>query len=191
MDYRETTLTVFGATRTVRTERTGKRTVRQLETAHTRAVRAAAEELHAAGKAAALAAAKTAARAADAAAFRHHSGPAVVAAHEAHERVARFQKGRKFEAPAFPDMEARRRPHPPVKYDLAPTDDLFAGLYEFIDPDAPAAPDAAPAVEEPRAPMGAGNFLASLLAAVQPPAPAEEPDDLLNLEDFLNDFFAA
>lgn len=190
MDYRETTVTVYGTTRSVRTERTG--TVRQLETAHTRAVRTTAEELRAAGKPAALAAAKTAARAADAAAYRHHSGTAAVAAHNAHERVARIEKKRTFEALAFPDMAARRRPHPPVKFDLAPTDALFADCHEFIDPDAPA-PDAAPApaVEEPRPPMGGKNFLASLLAAVQPPAPAvEDPEELLNLEDFLNDFFA-
>jgi hypothetical protein len=83
------------------------------------------------------------------------------------------------------------RPHPPVKFDLEPTDALFADIHEFIDPDAPAIEEA-PAAEEPRTPMGAQNFLASLLASVQPPAPAvEEPaaDEEMDLEAFLNDFF--
>ncbi|MEU9033783.1 hypothetical protein AB0D45_02545 [Streptomyces sp. NPDC048352] len=186
MDYRETTVTVYGTTRTVRTERTG--TVRQMETAHTRAVRATLEELHAAGKGKALAAAKRAARDADAKARNHHSGPDLIAAQDAHRAVARIEK-RKFEAPSFPNFKAMTRPHPPVKFDLDPTDALFADCHEFIDPDAPT--EEPPAVEEPRTPMGAQNFLASLLASVQPPAPVEEPaaEDPLDLEAFLNDFF--
>ncbi|WP_327415423.1 hypothetical protein [Streptomyces sp. NBC_01233] len=185
MDYRETTVTVYGTRRTVRTERTG--TVRQMETAHTRAVRATLEELHATGKAGALAAAKRTARAADAKARNHHSGPDLIAAQDAHRAVKRIEK-RKFEAPTFPNFKAMTRPHPPVKFDLEPTDALFDGLHEFIDPDAPT--EEPPAAEEPRAPMGAQNFLASLLASVQP-APVEEPpaDEEMDLEAFLNDFF--
>ncbi|MFF5422488.1 hypothetical protein, partial [Streptomyces misionensis] len=135
MDYRETTVTVYGATRTVRTVRTG--TVRQMETAHTRAVRAALEELRVAGKAGALAAAKRAARAADAKARNHHSGPDLIAAQDAHRAVARIEK-RAFKAPTFPNFKAMTRPHPPLKFDLEPTDALFADVHEFVDPDASA-----------------------------------------------------
>ncbi|GHA94469.1 hypothetical protein [Streptomyces chryseus] len=186
MDYRETTVTVYGTTHTVRTERTG--TVRQMETAHTRAVRATLEELHAAGKDQALAAAKATARKADAKARNHNSGPDLIAAQDAHRAVKRIEK-RKFEAPSFPNFKAMTRPHPPVKFDLDPTDTLFADCHEFIDPNATVEP---PAVEEPRPPMGAKNFLASLLASVQPPAPVEEPaaEEPMDLEEFLNDFFA-
>lgn len=140
MDYRETTVTVYGTTRTIRTERTG--TARQMETAHTRAVRAALEELHAAGKDKALAAAKRTARAADAAARNHHSGPAVTAAQHAHRAVARVEK-RTFATLAFPSLAAMTRPHPPVKFDLDPADPRFAGIYEVFDPEAEAAERAA------------------------------------------------
>lgn len=46
MQFRETTITIFGEARVIRTERTG--TVRQLESAHTKAVRAALSETYAA-----------------------------------------------------------------------------------------------------------------------------------------------
>ncbi|MGW6416300.1 hypothetical protein [Streptomyces sp. NPDC055055] len=188
MDYRETTVTVYGTTRTVRTERTG--TVRQMETAHTRAVRTAVEELRAAGKAGALAAAKKTARDAVHAARHHASGPLVTAAEDATRAVKRIEDF-KVTALSFPNFKAMTRPHPPVKFDLEPTDALFADIHEFIDPDALAAEEAA-AVEQPRTPMGGKDFLASLLASVQPPAPAEEPpaEEPMDLEAFLNDFFA-
>ncbi|MCY0957712.1 hypothetical protein [Streptomyces sp. H27-H5] len=184
MDYRETTVTIYGVRRTVRTERTG--TVRQMETAHTRAVRATLEELHDANKARALAAAKRTARAADEKARGHNSGPDQRAAFDANRAVAQIEK-RKFEAPTFPNFAAMARPHPPVKFDLDPTDAQFADCHEFINPNATAP---APVVEEPRPLMGPGNFLASLLASVQPPA-IEEPatEEPMDLEAFLNDFF--
>ncbi|WP_406501582.1 hypothetical protein OHA04_27565 [Streptomyces sp. NBC_01590] len=185
MDYRETTVTVYGTTRTVRTGRTG--TVRQMETAHTRAVRATLEELRAAGKAGALAAAKKTAREAVHAARNHASGPLVTAAADANRAVERIEKF-KVNVLAFPNFKAMSRPHPPVKFDLEPTDALFADVHEFIDPDAPA--EEPPAVEEPRTLVGGKAFLNSLLAAHQPPAPAvEEPAEDMDLEEFLNDFF--
>ncbi|NBM19536.1 hypothetical protein [Streptomyces sp. GC420] len=76
------------------------------------------------------------------------------------------------------DIEA---PPPLVKFDLDPTDALFGDCHDFIDPDAPA-------VEEPRAPMGAQNFRTSRLASAQPPAPAEKLAEDMDLEAFLNDF---
>lgn len=162
MNYRETTVTVYGTTRTIRTERPSG-TTRQLETAHTRAVRTALQELHTAGKDQALTAAKAAAVKTDAAARHHHSGPAATAAHHAHQAVKRIER-RKFEAPSFQDFKAGTRPHPPVKFNLTPTDPMFAGLHEYIDPDAPAT-DPTPA-EEPRPLTDAKTFLDSPLASL-------------------------
>lgn len=185
MDYRETTLTVFGTTHIVRTERTG--TVRQLEIAHTRAVRATLESLHAAGKAPALAAAKKAARDAHHLAYNHKSGPLLRDAIEADKTMKRIEK---FKPTLMSFPKSGATPHPKVKFDLSPEDPMFAGLHEYIDPDAQ---PAAPAADEPRALMGPKAFLASLLAPFQAPAPAaEEPpaDEPMDLEAFLNDFFA-
>ncbi|EMF20389.1 hypothetical protein H114_32639 [Streptomyces gancidicus BKS 13-15] len=143
MDYRETTVTVFGETRTIRTERTGRvRTDRQLESAHTKAVRAALTAMHEAGKADALAAAEKAARKAEHAARHDHSGPLFDAAREARARVDGIRR-RKFTAPSCPDLKARLRPEP-VRFDLTPDDPLFADIHEYIDPDAPAAVDEQP-----------------------------------------------
>lgn len=190
MAHRETTVTVYGTTRTIRTEQTG--TARQLETAHTRAVKAALTELHDAGKTAALAAAKKTAAAADREARTNWSATTAVAAQDARSTVENIQKRiRKcaWTGYSFPNLDAMRRPHPPVKFDLDPTDTLFADCHEFIDPDAPT--EEPPAAEEPRPLMGAKPFLDSLLAAHQPPAPAaEEPVEDMDLDEFLNDFFA-
>ncbi|MFE4329652.1 hypothetical protein ACFRQM_09370 [Streptomyces sp. NPDC056831] len=186
MAHRETTVTVYGTTRTIRTERTG--TARQLETRHTRAVKAALKELHEAGKDAALAAAKKTARAADRAVLKRHCAPTVIAAQDAHRAVKRIEK-RTWTGYTFPDLDAMRAPFQAPKFDLDPTDALFADCHDFIDPDAPAKQP--PTVEEPRPLMGGKAFLDSLLAAHQSPAPAvEEPAEDMDLEEFLNDFFA-
>ncbi|WP_338675970.1 hypothetical protein V1460_25600 [Streptomyces sp. SCSIO 30461] len=145
MDLRETAITVFGVTRIIRTER--KSTIRALEMAHTKAVRDALTELHNAGKSDALRAARKAAQVSEAAAYQHASGPMAQAAHNARRRVRDIEK-RKFTAPSFPDLKARMRPEP-VKFDLSPTDPMFADIHEFFDPDAePAAPES-PAEEAP------------------------------------------
>lgn len=96
MEFRETTVTVYGVTRTIRTERTG--TTRQLETKHTKAVRAALTEMHEAGKGGALAAAEKTAKKAEAAARHHASGPELREAQDARRRVKEIQT-RKFTAP--------------------------------------------------------------------------------------------
>ncbi|MFJ9213051.1 hypothetical protein [Streptomyces sp. NPDC102264] len=52
-DFRETKLRIFGVERVIRTERTGKvRTIKQLESAHTKAVKSALEGVQAADMAA-------------------------------------------------------------------------------------------------------------------------------------------
>lgn len=147
--HRETTITVYGVTRTIRTEQTG--TTRQLEAAHTKAVKAALEELHAAGKGAALASARAAAEAAGAKSRNHHSGLFLIEAQRLRDRVARIEK-RKFTAPAGGRYPAMRRPFPPVKCDIDVTDPRVADYHEAITPGAPAHPDTASAeaaVEEP------------------------------------------
>ncbi|WP_128378531.1 hypothetical protein [Streptomyces cavernae] len=164
MDFKETTVTVFGVTRIIRTERTGRvRTIRQLETSHTKAVRAALTELHEAGKADALAAAEKTARKAEAAARNHGSGPLLIKAQTARQRVKDIQ-ARKFTAPAFPDLKARGRPEP-VKFDLSPDAPIFADIHEYFDPDAEqAAEEASAAAEEAPSPMSAREFLDWLLS---------------------------
>jgi hypothetical protein len=177
MDFRETTVTVYGVTRTIRTERTGRvRTVRQLETAHTKAVRATLAELHQAGKGQALAAAEKAATKAEKAARDHRSGPLLREAQEARKHVEGIAK-RKFESPSFPDLKARVRPEP-VKFDLTPDDPMFADVHEFFDPEAEAAERAAAeqraaerAAEEEKAATGAREFLDWLLSG-SPTMPA-------------------
>ncbi|MFG2404246.1 hypothetical protein ACGFR8_07880 [Streptomyces brevispora] len=186
MAHRETTVTVYGTTRTIRTEQTG--TVRQMETAHTKAVKAALQELHTTGKDAALSAAKKAAAAADRACRDRLTPATAVAAENARSRIKRINK-RQWTGYSFPNLDAMRRPHAPVKFDLDPADTLFADCHEFIDPDAPT--EQPPVVEEPRPLMGAKAFLDTLLAAHQPPAPTgQEPTEDTDLEEFLNGFFA-
>ncbi|CAL9611530.1 hypothetical protein SUDANB1_05637 [Streptomyces sp. enrichment culture] len=144
MDFRETTVTVYGTTRTIRTERTG--TVKQLDAAHTKAVRAALTELHEAGKGDALKAAQAAAKKAAAAARDHASGPLLQAAIDAQKHVKHIQN-RKFTVPSFPSLKARLRPEP-LKFDLSPTDPVFHGVHEFFDPEAEAAAAAEAAAEQ-------------------------------------------
>ncbi|MEW2066674.1 hypothetical protein [Streptomyces sp. NPDC007346] len=185
MAHRETTVTVHGTRRTIRTEQTG--TVRQMETQHTRAVRAAIEELHAAGKVDALSAAQKGARAAVHAARNHNSGPLVTAAVDASRAVKRIETF-KVNVLSFPNLKAMTRPHPAVKFDLDPTDPCLAEAHhEVIDPDALAAVE--PTAEEPPARLPGQTFLDSLLARHLPtPTPKEE--EPMDLETFLNDFFA-
>ncbi|MFF5655229.1 hypothetical protein [[Kitasatospora] papulosa] len=182
-DFRETTLTVYGVTQTVRTERTGRvRTVKQLDTAHTKAVRTALTELHEAGKGDALAAAEKAAKKAEAAAYNHGSGPLLVRAQEARAHVKHLQN-RKFTAPSFPDLKARVRPEP-VKFDLTPDDALFADVHEYFDPaaeqaaaEAAAAERAAAEAADAERPRSAQEFIDWLLSGA-----ATMPDELIDTD---------
>ncbi|MCF3101453.1 hypothetical protein IPZ58_07645 [Streptomyces roseoverticillatus] len=143
--FRETTIRIFGIERVIRTERAAG-TVKALEGAHTRAVKAAIEAMYA--PAAKARAAEFRARANECRAFGRRPldedasrarealpyGVDFVSEAKRLDKEAKSLERRWFTAPKDRCAEMRR-PHPKVRYNLTPADPLISDFYEpTIDP---------------------------------------------------------
>jgi hypothetical protein len=140
--YRETTIRIHGLERVIRTEQTG--TVKQLEAAHTKAVKAAVTELHAQSVPAYAARVRKMDRAAvivevsnvlpfyDAQKLVARNGGAA-GAHVLREGLVTRYERRKFTVPGTNYTDARK-PFPKVKFNIAVTDPLVAEFHEYITP---------------------------------------------------------
>lgn len=113
VEYRETVLTVAGVERIVRTEMGGKvRTVKQLEAAHTKTVKAALVEMRRAN----LPALEVAAKDAERLAADPHAGWAVKDAAKRARNIARRAERGTLHSHGTYDVATMRKPHPPVRY---------------------------------------------------------------------------
>ncbi|MEU1373007.1 hypothetical protein ABZ442_04995 [Streptomyces triculaminicus] len=140
--FRETTIRILGIERVIRTERVSG-TVQALEAAHTKAVKAAAEEMYA--PAAKARAAEFRARADEYRALERGPfdearflakkalpyGVDFLSEAKRLDKEAKSLERRWFTVPKDRCAELRR-PHPKVRYNLAPTDPLISDCYEPI-----------------------------------------------------------
>ncbi|MDX3551020.1 hypothetical protein PV729_04405 [Streptomyces europaeiscabiei] len=109
-DYRETTIRIAGTVHVVRTER-GSASVRQLEAAHTKAVR----NTIVAARKSTLPALEASAKAAEDAASGHRSGPALEEATRRRAAVRRAQRGTLPSWGTY-NVEAAAKPFPRVRF---------------------------------------------------------------------------